>query len=121
MTSPLDRLQQRLGYGFADAALLDRALSHRSIGGRNNERLEFLGDALVNFVIAEALYAAKPMAEEGALSRLRASGDTSAGKSVMNVGSINCFSASASKSISCSAPQPWCFSYWTFSASRRAA
>lgn len=73
MTDPLDRLQQRLGYRFGDADLLERALSHRSIGGRNNERLEFLGDALVNFVIASVLYASKPAAEEGALSRLRAS------------------------------------------------
>jgi ribonuclease III len=68
-----DRLQQRLGYRFGDPGLLERALSHRSLGGRNNERQEFLGDALVNFVIAGALYAAKPTAEEGALSRLRAS------------------------------------------------
>jgi ribonuclease III len=69
----LDRLQQRLGHRFVDPGLLERALSHRSLGGRSNERLEFLGDALVNFVIAGALYAAKPSAEEGALSRLRAS------------------------------------------------
>jgi ribonuclease III len=69
----LDRLQQRLGHRFVDPGLLERALSHRSLGGRSNERLEFLGDALVNFVIAGALYAAKPAAEEGALSRLRAS------------------------------------------------
>jgi ribonuclease III len=68
-----DRLQQRLGYRFGDPGLLERALSHRSLGGRNNERLEFLGDALVNFVIAATLYAVKPTAEEGALSRLRAS------------------------------------------------
>jgi ribonuclease-3 len=73
LTDPLDRLQQRLAYRFADAALLERALSHRSIGSRNNERLEFLGDALVNFVVAEVLHATKPTAEEGALSRLRAS------------------------------------------------
>jgi ribonuclease III len=69
----LDRLQQRLGHRFVDPGLLERALTHRSLGGRSNERLEFLGDALVNFVIADALYAAKPTAEEGALSRLRAS------------------------------------------------
>lgn len=73
MNEPLDSLQTRLGHRFADPGLLERALSHRSLGGRNNERLEFLGDALINFVAAAALYAAKPAAEEGALSRLRAS------------------------------------------------
>ncbi|MEW6166552.1 MAG: ribonuclease III [Pseudomonadota bacterium] len=73
MTDPLDSLQQQLGYRFADRALLTLALSHRSLGARSNERLEFLGDALLNFVAAEALYAAKPAADEGALSRLRAS------------------------------------------------
>ncbi len=73
MSDPLDILQKRLGYRFADPDLLVRALSHRSLGGRNNERLEFLGDALINLVAAAALYEAKPSAEEGALSRLRAS------------------------------------------------
>ena len=73
MIDPLERLQERLGYRFESADLLSRALSHRSIGARNNERLEFLGDALVNFVIAGVLYEIKPRAEEGALSRLRAS------------------------------------------------
>ncbi|MES0873600.1 ribonuclease III [Sinimarinibacterium thermocellulolyticum] len=73
MIDPLDHLQQRLDHRFADVALLERALSHRSLGTRNNERLEFLGDALVNFVIAGALYEIRPAAEEGALSRLRAS------------------------------------------------
>lgn len=73
MNEPLDSLQTRLGHRFADPALLVRALSHRSLGGRNNERLEFLGDALINFVAAGVLYAEKPAAEEGALSRLRAS------------------------------------------------
>lgn len=73
MIDPLDRLQQQLDYRFGDPALLERALSHRSIGARNNERLEFLGDALVNFVIAAALFELRPAADEGALSRLRAS------------------------------------------------
>lgn len=67
------RLQKRIAYRFNDPALLELALSHRSLGGRNNERLEFLGDALINFVAASALYTAKPLAEEGAMSRLRAS------------------------------------------------
>jgi ribonuclease-3 len=68
----LELLQKRLGHRFADPALLNLALTHRSLGGRNNERLEFLGDALLNFVAADTLYAEKPAAEEGALSRLRA-------------------------------------------------
>lgn len=72
MSDPLESLQKRLGHSFADPALLNLALSHRSLGGRNNERLEFLGDALLNFVAADTLYADKPAAEEGALSRLRA-------------------------------------------------
>jgi ribonuclease-3 len=73
LIDPRALLQKRLGYSFVDADLLERALSHRSVGARNNERLEFLGDALVNFVIAGALFDVRPTAEEGALSRLRAS------------------------------------------------
>jgi len=53
--------------------LLELALIHRSSGGRNNERLEFLGDALINACVAEALYRRYPDLEEGDLSRLRAS------------------------------------------------
>lgn len=73
MNGDLERLQRRIGYRFADPALLRRALTHRSVGGSNNERLEFLGDGLINFVVAAALYEAQARAEEGALSRLRAS------------------------------------------------
>lgn len=62
----------KLGYRFADAGLLELALTHRSAGRPNNERLEFLGDALVNLVVAEMLYDARPRANEGELSRLRA-------------------------------------------------
>ncbi|MGD8177024.1 ribonuclease III [Marinimicrobium sp. ARAG 43.8] len=65
------RLQRRLGYEFRDAALLDLALTHRSHGARNNERLEFLGDSILNFVIGEALFRRFPEAREGQLSRLR--------------------------------------------------
>lgn len=67
------RLQQALGYEFADPDLLTMALTHRSAGGGNNERLEFLGDSVVNHVIAEALYQRFPRAREGELSRMRAS------------------------------------------------
>jgi ribonuclease-3 len=66
-------LQRALGYEFADPQLLARALTHRSAGGNNNERLEFLGDSIVNHVIAEALYRRFPRAREGELSRMRAS------------------------------------------------
>ncbi|WP_020650157.1 ribonuclease III [Solimonas variicoloris] len=73
MTKAVQKLEQRLGYHFNDASLLSQALTHRSVGHLNNERLEFLGDALVNFVVADVLFRAKAKAEEGALSRLRAS------------------------------------------------
>jgi len=68
----LERLQRRLGHQFADSELLTLALTHRSFAGRNNERLEFLGDAILNFVAGEALYERFPQAREGQLSRLRA-------------------------------------------------
>tara|TARA_R100000306_G_scaffold62534_2_gene72296 strand:+ start:5523 stop:6218 length:696 start_codon:yes stop_codon:yes gene_type:complete len=69
----LDKLQAQLGYRFKNEGLLELALSHRSYGKSNNERLEFLGDSIVNFVIAEALYARFTDAREGQLSRMRAS------------------------------------------------
>ncbi|HET7162693.1 MAG TPA: ribonuclease III [Rhodanobacteraceae bacterium] len=62
----------KLGYHFTDEALLQLALTHRSAGRPNNERLEFLGDALVNMVVAEMLFDARERASEGELSRLRA-------------------------------------------------
>ncbi len=62
-----------LGYRFRDPERLERALTHRSAGGRHNERLEFLGDAVLGFIIAESLHHALPEADEGHLSRLRAS------------------------------------------------
>ncbi len=65
-------LVAKLGYEFKDLKLLDKALSHRSVGQNNNERLEFLGDSLLNFFIADALYAKFPDVREGDLSRLRA-------------------------------------------------
>lgn len=64
-------LEERLGYRFADPALLDRALRHRSAGKDNNERLEFLGDAVLSLVIAEFLSERFPSAREGELSRMR--------------------------------------------------
>lgn len=66
------RLVQRLGYTFQNENLLDLALTHRSFGAANNERLEFLGDSLLNMIVAEALFHRFPNAREGELSRLRA-------------------------------------------------
>jgi ribonuclease-3 len=60
------------GHAFADGSLLTQALSHRSAGSPHNERLEFLGDALLNLIIAEQLYARWPKADEGAMTRARA-------------------------------------------------
>ncbi|WP_240318493.1 ribonuclease III [Lysobacter sp. TY2-98] len=60
------------GHSFRQSALLDQALRHRSAGAPHNERLEFLGDALVNLFVAEALYARWPKVDEGALTRARA-------------------------------------------------
>lgn len=68
----LDCLQAALGYTFVDENNLVLALSHRSVGKDNNERIEFLGDSLLNLFIAEALFKKFPDAKEGDLSRLRA-------------------------------------------------
>lgn len=73
MNDTIDSLSQKLGYVFKTPSLLEDALSHRSVRGKNNERLEFLGDAILNFVIAETLFDKCPEAREGELSRLRAS------------------------------------------------
>ncbi|HEY4215389.1 MAG TPA: ribonuclease III [Steroidobacteraceae bacterium] len=69
---PVPWVRDKLGYEPRDAALFAAALTHRSASGRNNERLEFLGDAVVNLVIARHLFQAFPEANEGDLSRLRA-------------------------------------------------
>ncbi|MGH8134452.1 MAG: ribonuclease III [Steroidobacteraceae bacterium] len=65
-------LREALGYQARDAALFRAALTHRSAAGANNERLEFLGDAVLNLIVAHLLYRAFPQAAEGDLSRLRA-------------------------------------------------
>lgn len=79
MIQPRSLLLDRLGYTFQDEALLSRALTHRSAGRLHNERLEFLGDSILGFVVAEALYQQQDRAAEGELTRLRAwlvKGDT---------------------------------------------
>lgn len=68
----LEQLQRRIGYQFRQPDHLLLALTHRSFGNQNNERLEFLGDSIVNMVIAEHLYHHFEKAREGQLSRLRA-------------------------------------------------
>lgn len=70
--STADWAEQALGYRCRDSGLLIAALTHRSAGGKNNERLEFLGDGVLNCVIADHLYRKYPAAQEGELSRLRA-------------------------------------------------
>jgi ribonuclease-3 len=72
LTDALNWSSRHLGYRFVDERLLEQALTHRSAGAMHNERLEFLGDAVLGMVIARALYERKPQAREGALSRYRA-------------------------------------------------
>ncbi len=72
MAANRDRLQEVLGYRFADPSLLELALTHRSRGARNNERLEFLGDSILNHFIAEQLFQRYSECDEGDLSRMRA-------------------------------------------------
>jgi len=66
-------LKKSLDYEFKNVQLLQQALTHRSANGLNNERLEYLGDAVLDFVISEAVYLQRPDATEGVLSRLRSS------------------------------------------------
>ncbi|MCF6218882.1 MAG: ribonuclease III [Gammaproteobacteria bacterium] len=67
------KLSRTLQYSFQNSALLLQALTHRSVGSNNNERLEFLGDSILNFVIAAQLFQQFPRESEGVLSRLRSS------------------------------------------------
>jgi ribonuclease-3 len=71
-TMNLQLLQTRLGYTFRDAGLLQQALTHRSHSSLHNERLEFLGDSILNCVVASILYERFSHLDEGDLSRLRA-------------------------------------------------
>ena len=66
-------LEQTLHYRFENAELFQQALTHRSATNQNNERLEFLGDAVLDFVASEVVYQTRPEATEGDLSKLRAS------------------------------------------------
>ncbi len=71
--SNLDKLESKLGYAFVDKSLLALALTHRSRGAKNYERLEFLGDSILGFVIADWLYHNYSELAEGKLSRMRSS------------------------------------------------
>ena len=68
----LDALQARLGHRFADTGLLQRALTHRSFGADHNERLEFLGDAVLSMAVSSLLYERFAGSDEGDLTRVRA-------------------------------------------------
>ena len=72
MASSLHRLEAALGYRFTNRDLLMQALTHRSYGAHHNERMEFLGDGVLNFVIASLLFDRFPGTDEGDLSRMRA-------------------------------------------------
>jgi ribonuclease-3 len=72
MDSRLDALQKRLGHTFSEQALLTRALTHRSFGADHNERLEFLGDAVLNLAISSLLFERFGGSDEGDLTRVRA-------------------------------------------------
>ena len=67
----IEQLEKILNYQFSDNSLLELALTHRSFQGKNNERLEFLGDSILNFIIAELLFKKFNLLPEGDLSRLR--------------------------------------------------
>jgi len=71
VVSNITQLQRRLGYVFDDPTLLSLALSHRSFASANNERMEFLGDAILGLVVTDYLYQQFPDAREGELSRMR--------------------------------------------------
>lgn len=73
MNNHAELLLEKIDYRFDDPHLFDQALTHRSFGAANNERLEFLGDAVLGMVISDILYGRFPQASEGELSQLRAS------------------------------------------------
>lgn len=70
--NPEKQLSKKLNYQFKNSELLFAALTHRSAGAHNNERLEFLGDSILNFVVAAKIFHLKPHYHEGQLTRLRA-------------------------------------------------
>ena len=73
MNAKLEKLQERIGYRFEDPRILQQALTHRSHSTPHNERLEFLGDSILNFIVAGEVFSRFPGLKEGELSRLRSS------------------------------------------------
>ncbi|MBE0363789.1 ribonuclease III [Pseudoalteromonas ulvae UL12] len=71
MNKNVTELNKKIGYSFNNVALLEQAMTHRSHKGQHNERLEFLGDSILSFVIANELYKRFPKSREGDLSRMR--------------------------------------------------
>jgi len=71
LRQPIELLSKAIGYSFNDLRLFENALTHRSAGSVNNERLEFLGDAILGFIVADELFHQFSSADEGQLSRLR--------------------------------------------------
>ncbi len=67
----MEKLQKNIDYKFKNISLLKKALTHRSVGKQNNERLEFLGDSVLGSIISRELYQRFPSIDEGQLSRLR--------------------------------------------------
>lgn len=79
-----DALYRRIGYSFKNEELIAQALTHRSKQKKNNERLEFLGDSILSFIVAEILYSELPHLDEGSLSLLRI--QLVCGKSLAKIG-----------------------------------
>ena len=71
LPKPLLALQERIGYTFENPALLQQAMTHRSFSSEHYERLEYLGDAVINVIVSDLLYQALPDLPEGQLSRIR--------------------------------------------------
>ena len=72
MSTSVEEIQEIIGYRFGSEELLDRALTHRSAAGSNNERLEFLGDSVLGLLVAAELFRRFPGCDEGSLTRSRA-------------------------------------------------
>ena len=72
MSTPVEEIQTIIDYRFDSQELLDRALTHRSSEGPNNERLEFLGDSVLGLLVASELFRRFPRCDEGSLPRFRA-------------------------------------------------
>jgi len=73
MAEGLGKLQQRIGYPFRQLGLLEEALTHRSYGRPDNERLEFLGDSVIELMVSQLLFETFPKLREGELSKMRSS------------------------------------------------